>query len=263
MAGFDTSEPLSLQTREAIEAALLRHHVLVFHDQGLTNESMHRFAESFGELEGNVLVKPDGSMKTAVHPISNLDASGQPSADPYIKSNYSWHSDKAYLPVPSWITMLFAVEIPETGGDTQFANVEAAYEALDGETKARIANLRVINSFEYMLDTTGSSGKPENVTQKVPPVEHPLVRTHPRTGAKSLYVTMYAMGIKDMPGGEARELLDRLLEHATQPQFVYTLQWRQHDLVMWDNRSLVHRAIPNFDMMKQRRTLLRVVVRGT
>jgi alpha-ketoglutarate-dependent taurine dioxygenase len=242
-----------------IRAALLEHNLLVFRDQHLSAEQIQRFAEMFGELEAHVFRQADGTTLGAVHAISNLDAEG----NPYLNSNYYWHSDKAYLTRPSWITMLYGIEIPPDGGDTQFANMNKAYEALPEATKRRIADLRVINSFEYMLEQCGTYRLPAEAAKTVPPVEHPLVRVHPDTGAKSLFVTMYAREIIDMPAAEGRALLDELLAHATQPQFVFTVRWRQNDFVFWDNRSLVHRAVANYDMTKHRRLLQRVVVRGT
>ncbi len=246
-----------------LRAALLKHHLLVYRDQTLDAGQIQSFAEMFGELEAHVFRQVDGKPLSPVHTISNLDADGKPSTNPYINSNYCWHSDKAYLPRPSWITMLYAVEIPPSGGDTQFANMAKAYEALPADMKRKIDKLQVQNSFEFMLETTGTYRLPEDAAKTVPPSEHPLVRLHPDTGEKSLFVTMYTKKILGMAEHESRALLDSLLEHATQPQFVFTVQWRPRDFVMWDNRSLVHRAVANYDMTRHRRLLQRVVVRGT
>jgi alpha-ketoglutarate-dependent taurine dioxygenase len=246
-----------------IRSALLKHHVLVFPNQRLTTRQIQTFAEMFGELEVHVFRKTDGTTLEPVHSISNLDAEGRPSTNPYLNSNYYWQSDKAYLTRPSWITMLYGVEIPPEGGDTQFANMHKAYEALPEATKREIAGLRVINSFQHMLETCGTYRLPEEAAKTVPPVEHPLVRTHPESGAKSLFITMYSREIVGMNREAGRALLDDLLKHATQPEFVLTVKWRQNDFVFWDNRSLVHRAIANYDMSKHRRLLQRVVVRGT
>lgn len=246
-----------------VRETLLKHHLLVFPGQKLTTDQIHAFAEMFGELEQHVFRQKDGSRLSPVHSISNLDENGKPSTSPYINSNYYWHSDKAYLPRPSWITMLYGVEIPPAGGDTQFANMEAAYDALSDDMKKKIANLRIMNSFEYMLETCGTYRLPPEAAKEVPPIEHPLVRVHPDTGRKSLFVTMYTKYIIGMSDAESRSLLDMLLQHATQPKFVFTVRWRQNDFVFWDNRSLVHRAVANYDMTKHRRMLQRVVVRGT
>ena len=259
---LDLSTPVTDVVRDQIFAAFRRHHLLVFRGQQLDKESMYRFATLFGEIEGHKIRLADGSQWDAVHTITNLDAQGNPVEKPFINSNYFWHSDKSFLPTPSLTTMLHAVEIPPKGGDTQFANMTAAYEDLPEETKRRIAGLKVVQSLEFMRRYTGSAPPTEDDLASAPPVRHPLVRTHPETGAKSLYIGMYSSHIDGMPEEEGRELLEHLLAHATQPRFIYTHQWRAGDLVFWDNRCLLHRAVANYEMGRHRRILMRVVVRG-
>jgi alpha-ketoglutarate-dependent taurine dioxygenase len=204
----------------------------------------------------------DGEAIAGVHFISNLDANGVPVEKPVINSNYFWHSDKSYLPEPALATFLCAQEIPPSGGDTQFANLTAAYEALPAEATARIDGLKVVHSLEYMRISTGNA--PPTAEEKVaaPPVANPLVRVHPKTGRKGLFLGMYASHIVGMDEGEGRCLLDELTAHATSPPFVYTHQWRPGDLVVWDNRCSMHRAVANFEMGRHRRILMRCVVKG-
>lgn len=145
---LDLSATLAATSRSAILAAFLEHRLLVLRGQSLSADRMRDFASMFGEVEGNIFRKPDGSTLEDVHIISNLGKSGLPDEDSYIKSNYNWHTDKSYLPVPALMTMLQAIELPPQGGDTQFADMTRAYAALSDEMRRRIAGLKVIHSFE-------------------------------------------------------------------------------------------------------------------
>lgn len=262
-AGIDLSLPLAESAKEEIRAAFLAHRLLAFRDQRMDKQGLEAFARIFGALEGNVFRKPDGSTLDAVHAISNLDASGQPAENPYLKSNYHWHTDKSYLAVPSLTTMLHALELPPAGGDTEFADMTAAYAALPADMKRRIEGLRAVHSFAYMRESTGDRPLTAEEARATPPVAHPIVRTHPETGEKSLYLGMYTAQVVGMAEAAGRALLKQLLDHATQPRFVYTHVWQPGDLVLWDNRCLLHRAIANYDMGKHRRVLNRVVVKGS
>lgn len=259
----DLREPFEGDIAQRIHDAFLAYHLVVVREQQLAKGRMGQFAASFGEIEGNVFRNPDGTTLDAIHEISNLDAAGQPAENPYLKSNYHWHTDKAYLPVPALLTMLHAIELPQSGGgDTQFADMTRAYDALPDDDKRRIADLRVVHSLTYMRTSTGDRPPTDAERAAAPPVTHPLVRTHPQTGEKSLFLGMYCSHVVGMDAGESRALLDRLLAHATEARFVYTHRWQPGDLVFWDNRCLLHRAVANYDMGKSRRVLQRLVVRG-
>jgi taurine dioxygenase len=260
--GVDLERPFAGEIAQRIRDAFLLHHLVVVRDQKLSRDRMGEFAALFGEIEGNVFRNPDGSTLEAIHEISNLDAGGRPAENPYLKSNYHWHTDKAYLPVPALLTMLHAIELPQSGGDTQFADMTRAYAALSDDDRRRISDLRVVHSIEHMRASTGDRPPTDAERGAAPPVTHPLVRTHPQTGEKSLFLGMYCSHVVGMATGESRALLDRLLAHATQPRFVYAHRWQPGDLVLWDNRCLLHRAVANYDMGKSRRVLQRLVVRG-
>jgi len=261
--GIDLTRPVPPALQAGIMAAFNRHQLLVFRGQRLERGHMFDFASLFGEIEGHAIRLDDGSKWSAVHTITNLDRDGNPIEKPFINSNYFWHSDKSFLPVPSLTTMLHAVELPPAGGDTQFANMAAAYAALPEEMRRRLDGLKVIHSLEHMRRYTGSAPPTEDDLAAAPPVAHPLARTHPETGERSLYIGMYSAGIPGMAEDEGRALIEQLQAHATAPRFVYTHQWRPGDLVMWDNRCLLHRAVANYEMGRYRRVLMRVVVRGT
>lgn len=249
ITGADLARPLTAGLREAIVAALLRCHVVVFPDQILTREQQFAFAANFGTVEP----PRDGRKRHGVaHVLSNLDDNGNPVARSSPAGNDHWHTDKPYNPVPPALTTLYAVELPPEGGDTAFANTALAYAALPDAIKNRIAGLRVIFSPKFAAD----------LAQRTQ-VDHPLVRTHPETGRKALYLGNHAAGILGMGQTEGMTLLDALLAHATTPQFVYAHRWRVGDLLMWDNRCLLHRAVPDFDRSRHRRILYRSIVTGT
>ena len=257
IAGVDLGRPLSPETIRHIRAMLLEHQFVIFSGQILTREQQYEFTAQFGEVEQHGGHRGEtGKRRDVAHITANLDAAGNPS-DRFAKgANYRWHTDKPYYAVPPAITTLHAVEIPPMGGDTEFANCAAAYEALPEATKRRIARLRVVFQWEH-------GRRPGYYANELPPVDHPLVRTHPETGRKALYLGNHATGMAGLSKAEGETLLDDLLAHATQPRFTYAHRWRPGDLVMWDNRCLLHRAVANYEMTKYRRIMHRNVVKGT
>jgi len=262
--GIDVSLPLSPDLKIGILDALRDHHFVVFPGQVLSREAQCAFAANFGEIEPPVTRNARAKRHAVAHVITNLDSDGKPvdrSSSPV--SNYRWHTDKSYHAVPPMLTALYAVELPPAGGDTEFANTATGYAELPDETKRRIAGLRVV--FYWGASRRKSDGNfPSDAEWRtLSPVEHPLVRTHPETGRKALYLGNHASHILGMPETEGTRLLEELLEHTTQPRFVYAHRWRRGDLVIWDNRCLLHRAVANYDMARYRRILHRSVVRGT
>jgi taurine dioxygenase len=264
ISGVDLSQPIGDDLRAQILDAFLAHHLLVFRGQSLSPAQQAAFSENFGALEEHVIRLPDGNKPPLVHVVSNLDADGNPTERPHSHGNYFWHTDKSYHAVPSLMTLLHAIELPPGGGgDTQFANMRRAYEALPEPLRRRIAPLRAEHSWEASRRNTGNRPASEEEMRERPPVTHPIVRTHPDSGRKSLYIGIHSSHVEGLPRDEGAALLDELLQHATQPQFVYTHRWRAGDLVMWDNRCLLHRALANYPMGTQRRLLHRTVVRGS
>ena len=247
--GIDLAQPLSAEARDAILAAFLAHHIVVFPDQALSREQQFAFAAQFGEVEAHGGHRGEAKRHGVAHVLSNLDANGKPVFRMSRAANYHWHTDKPYHPAPPLLTMLHAVELPPSGGDTEFANMALAYDALPEAAKRRIVGLRI--AFRPAFDAS------------LPGAIHPLVRTHPETGRKSLYIGNHSTHIVDLPEAESAALLAELLAHATQPRFVYTRRWRLGDLVMWDNRCLLHRAVANYEVTRDRRVMHRSVVRGT
>jgi taurine dioxygenase len=261
---LDLAQPLTPDARERIRVAFRDHHIVVFPDQALSREQQYAFVANFGEIEAHGGPNRQAKRYAVAHVISNLDSAGNPvdrSSSPV--SNYRWHTDKPYYPAPPMLTALYAVALPPQGGDTEFANTALGYTALPDRIKSRIAGLRVVfcwGASAYKSDNRWRRAVP---SRDDPPVDHPLVRTHPETGTKALYLGNHASHIIGMSEAEGRALLDELLDHTTQPQFVYTHRWRKDDLVIWDNRCLLHRAVANYEMSRYRRVLHRSVVRGT
>jgi alpha-ketoglutarate-dependent taurine dioxygenase len=262
ISGVDLAQPLTSAMKDAIRSAFRRHPVLVFRGQHLGEADLHRFALLFGEVESHALRQRGGMALGGVHRLHNLEADGKLVMNPLLSTTYFWHSDKSFLKEPSLATILHAVTLPPAGGDTQYADMTKAYAALDRATKRRIAGLHVVQSLEYMRRTTGNAAPSEEEKGSAPPVVHPLVRTHPETGEKSLYIGMYSSHISELPEDEGRALLADLTAHATAPRFVYTHEWRPGDVVAWDNRCLLHRAVANYELEKHQRIMMRVVVRG-
>jgi len=262
LTGVDLSRPVNGDMQRAIADALEHHHVLVIRDQRLNDDQLIELAGMFGPVERHHVRNADGSEMSPVHEVSNLDELGNPNVKPFQNSNFFWHSDKSYRSVPTFVTILSPVELPPDGGETQFANLIAAYAALPEATKAELQSLKVVHSLEHMRTVLDERALTAEERVASPPVEHPLVRVHPVTGARSLYLGIYCSAVVGMPAEESRKLLDTLVEHATQPQFVYTHRWRPGDVIAWDNRWLMHRALPNFEMQKHRRVMRRVVVKG-
>jgi taurine dioxygenase len=249
ITGTDLAQKLSAELKDAIVEAFLAHHIVVFPEQSLTREQQFAFAANFGEVEAHGAHRGENKRYGVAHVMSNLGPDGQPTLRFSKAANYHWHTDKPYHPAPPMLTMLYAVELPPAGGDTEFANMALAYTVLPEDMRRRIAGLRVV--FRPAFDASR------------PAVDHPLVRTHPDTGVKSLYIGNHSTHIIGMPQAEGAALLAELLQHATQPRIVYAHRWRVGDLVMWDNRCLLHRAVANYEVEKYRRVMHRSVVRGT
>jgi alpha-ketoglutarate-dependent 2,4-dichlorophenoxyacetate dioxygenase len=271
---FAESSPVALrevhdlETLDAIRAAMDAHAVCVFHDQSFSDAEQLDFARRLdGALHAKTGARAVAKNRLgddeALTDISNVGADGGLLAANdrqrlYRLGNRLWHTDASFEDPAGRYSMLHACVVPpaQAGGDTEFADMRAAYDALDDGMKARLDGLRVRHSIAYSRQTLGFEFSPEEL-QLLPGAEHPLVRTLPRAGRKSLYLASHAAQIIGWNLPEGRLLLRELMEHATQPQFVYRHRWRAGDLVIWDNRATMHRATP-FDDATLRRELRRV-----
>jgi alpha-ketoglutarate-dependent 2,4-dichlorophenoxyacetate dioxygenase len=269
VAGVDLSSPLSRDEVAAVEAGMDRYAVLVFHDQKITDEQQMVFSRNFGALEdargGNITKPEDKRLQVGMNDVSNLGRDGQPLPREsrvrlFNLGNMLWHSDSSFRPAPAKYSLLSARVVNPTGGNTEFADMRAAYDALDAVTKAMIEDLVCEHSLMSSRGSLGMLDYSDEERAMFRPVRQRLVRTHPVTGRKSLYLSSHAGGIVGMPMPEARVLLRDLNEHATQPKFVYVHTWRVWDLVMWDNRQMMHR-VRRYDE-SQPRDMRRTTVAG-
>jgi alpha-ketoglutarate-dependent 2,4-dichlorophenoxyacetate dioxygenase len=253
VAGIDITRPLSGEQAAAIEAGMDQYGVLVFRDQRFSDATQLAFSRNFGELElasGDLNWGQKRRLESAhVNDISNLDNDNNVLAKDDRKRLFSlgnrlWHSDSSFKAVPAKFSLLSARSIPSAGGDTEFADMRAAYDALDAETKAECEDLVCEHSQLYSRAVLGFADFTPEDRERFKPVLQRLVRRHPSTGRKSLYLASHAGAIVGWPVPEARAFLRDLTEHATQRAFVYAHHWRQWDLVVWDNRATMHRARP-------------------
>jgi alpha-ketoglutarate-dependent 2,4-dichlorophenoxyacetate dioxygenase len=252
--GIDLREPLTPAQAEAIHAGMDRYAVLVFHNEPITNEQHMAFTLALGPLETtnrNAMRSTTGDFRLpeTFNDVSNLDRNNNPYARDDRKrlfaiGNRLWHSDSSFKAIPAKYSLLRAVRTPSKGGNTEFAHMGAAYDALDEETKTLIEPLICEHSQLFSRDLIGFREFTEEEVRRFAPVRQRLVRTHPGTGRKSIYLSSHAGKILGWPLPEARLLLRDLTEHATQREFVYSHKWRVGDLVMWDNRQTMHRGRP-------------------
>ena len=262
--GLDTGAPLDDDDFAQLRQAHLDHHVLVFRDQQITPRQQVRFSRRFGDLQIHVLRQFQLASDPEVLIISNIRENGQPIG--LGDAGHYWHSDLSYKAIPSLGSMLHAQELPATGGDTLFANQHTAWETLPDELKAAVEHARAEHSYlaKYAELQKLNPWRP-NLTQaqidEVVPAIHPVVRTHPETGRKALFVSEhFTTRIIGLPVGESDALLQALFEHSSRKELIYRHQWQPGDMVFWDNRSVTHLAAgcpPD-----QRRKLYRTTIEG-
>jgi alpha-ketoglutarate-dependent 2,4-dichlorophenoxyacetate dioxygenase len=260
VSGVDITEPLTSDQVAALEAGMDRYGVLVYHDQPFTDDEQKRFSRYFGDLEqtagGNVTKAADQRLGADMADVSNLGTDHKPLARDdrrrlFNLGNQLWHSDSSFRAIPAKYSLLSGRIVVDKGGNTEFADMRAAYDALDASTKAEIEDLVCEHSLIYSRGTLGFTELSEDEKRMFKPVRQRLVRTHPVSGRKSLYLSSHIGGIIGWPVPEARAFLRDLTEHATQPRFTHAHKWRQFDLVMWDNRQTMHR-VRRFDETKVR-----------
>jgi alpha-ketoglutarate-dependent 2,4-dichlorophenoxyacetate dioxygenase len=264
---IDLSKSLSTEERAEVEAAFDRYSVLVFPDQHLSIDQHLDFARLFGPLETTIhATRKDAKLRLRpeIADVSNLDASesiwGQESRKRMFEmGNRMWHTDSSFKRLPAKASLLYARSIPPVGGQTEFADMRAAYDALSEEMKQRLRGLVAEHAIMYSRKKLGFTDFSDEENQMLPPVPQVLVRRHAGSGRMGLYLASHAGRIFGMPEEEGKALLQQLIEHATQRQFVYTHRWRLHDLVMWDNRCTMHRG-KGYDDLRWPRDMQRATV---
>jgi alpha-ketoglutarate-dependent 2,4-dichlorophenoxyacetate dioxygenase len=269
VSGVDLTKPLSKAEATAIDAGMDRYAVLVFHDQKITDDQQMEFGENFGAIEnskgGNITKDHELRLKQGMNDVSNLDKDGKPFARDdrrrmFNLGNRLWHSDSSFRAIPAKYSILSARTVATDGGNTEFADMRNAYDTLGDKMRAEIEDLVCEHSLMYSRGSMGFAGLSDEERAFMKPVRQRLVRTHPVTGRKSLYLSSHAGNIVGWQVPESRDLLRDLNEHATQRENVYIHRWRQYDLVMWDNRQTMHR-VRRFDE-SQPRDMRRTTVAG-
>jgi len=254
--GLDLRRPLDVGAVARLHQALAENGILLFRDAEISPEEHIAFSRHFGPLEAHVI----GDFSLPGHPeifvVSNVMEGSKPKGAVY--AGQYWHSDLSYMEKPSLGSLLLCREMPEIGGDTMFANMYLAYETLSEPMKRFLGGLRAVHDYSHAYDTYFAHLKerppltPEQ-RAKTPPVEHPVIRTHPVTGRKALYVNPgFTKGFAGMPKEESQPILEFLFRHATRSEFIYRHKWRVNDMIFWDNRCTMHYALSDYDFSVRR-----------
>jgi alpha-ketoglutarate-dependent 2,4-dichlorophenoxyacetate dioxygenase len=269
VVGLDLRQPLDEATVAAITVAIDRHAVLVFRNQQIDDAQQLQFSACFGAPQRSITVHREQRARRLrddrLSDISNLDEHGFPMGENHPRRLYQlttklWHTDSSFRKPAGKYTFLCAKQLPAEGGNTEFSDMRAAWDALPQARKAALRGLRVEHSLAYSRTLiAGSPPVDENERRNLPPSVHPLVRLHPGSGREGLYLAAHAETIVGWSRDEGRQLLAELMGFATQPEFVHAHVWRPGDLLMWDNRCTMHRAMP-FDESKYLRELRRTTV---
>ena len=248
VSSIDLAAPIEADVIEELNPAFFKNKVLVFRNQDISDDQQVAFSKLFGPLEPTMKNDPSGGGGW-INRLSNVDLDGNliPPSDKamlYLKGNLLWHSDSSYKPVPSRGALLYAEEVPVEGGETEYASMTAAYDALPQDRQEMLEDLVAEHSLLYSRNKIAPGLMDETFQEEVPPVPQKLIRTIPETGLKSLFVGAHASHIIGWPVEMGRALIEELIDWATQPRFVYRHVWQPGDLVLWDNRCTLHRGRP-------------------
>ncbi len=260
--GVALADDMGDATFAAIYRAYLRYQVLLFPPQDVPPARQVAFARRFGEVQIHVMNQYHADGHPELYRLSNLDAEGKPNGRHPDKGTMAWHTDGSWRRVTGHATIIYGEVVPATGGETHFADMYGAYDRLDAGWKARAASLRAVHNLDFSR-TRRHGEEPMTDAQRLatPPVDHPVVRTHPETGRKCLYLGDHAESIVGMPYDEGRALIEELNALAIHPELTYEHRWAPGELIVWDNRCLMHRATP-YDPATQGRVVRRCTVLG-
>ena len=264
VSGVDLTQDFDDKILQEIIAAFAENAVLLFRDQEFDDTSQINFTARMGPLERNI-----GGEFGNVHPeiskLSNVGADGKTfekgsDGEAFLMGNSIWHSDSSFKVIPALGSALSARAVPPEGGETQFCDMRAAYDGLDQDTKSLIEKSTAVHSYVYSSGKISANILTDDERDQLPPVQHPMIRVHPESGRKAIYVGRHASHILGMPVQEGRSIIARLNSFATQSKFVYTHTWRVNDLVMWDNRMVMHRG-RSYDA-RHKRVMHRTTIAG-
>jgi taurine dioxygenase len=262
ISGLDLSRAVPADVFDALYAAFLRYQVLVFPPAELPPAAQVAFARQFGEVQVHVMSLYHADGFPELYRLSNLDPQGRPNGKHPDKGTLVWHTDGSWRRVTGQATIIYGEVVAGIGGETHFCDMYGAWERLDAGWKERIAGLRAVHNLDFSRTRRhGSDLMTEAQRREAPPVDHPIVRVHPDTGRTCLYLGDHAESIVGMPYDEGRALIEELNALAVHPDLSYQHRWRPHELIVWDNRCLMHRATP-YDPFTEGRVVRRCTVLG-
>lgn len=260
--GLRLADGVDDATFAAIYEAFLRHEVLLFEPQELPPAAHVAFGRRFGEVQVHVMNQYHSDGFPELYRLSNLDAKGQPSGKHPDKGTMSWHTDGSWSRVTGQATIIYGEKVPAVGGQTHFADMYGAYERLNDAWKKRLHGLRAVHNLDFSRNRRHAEDPMSEEQKKAkPPVDHPIVRTHPETGRKCIYLGDHAESIVGMPYEEGRALIDELNQMIIHPDLCYEHRWTAGQLILWDNRCTLHRATA-FDLEREARVVRRCTVLG-
>ncbi len=262
LSGFDLSQDLDDQTFAEIRQAFTEYGLIVMSGQDLPVDKQVKLGRRFGEVQVHVMNQYLIDGHPEIYFLSNLDENGNPNGKHPDRGTMHWHTDGSWRDRPGQATIMVAEILPEVGGETHFCCTEAAYEALDDATKEQIKGLRVTHNLAFSrLRRHGEDPMTDKQKAEAPPVTHPMVRTHPETGRKSIFLGDHAECIEGMDYEQGRQFIDDLNARLVRSEFVYTHRYKPGDIVAWDNRRCLHKATP-YDTAKERRVMRRTTILG-
>jgi taurine dioxygenase len=262
LSGIELSADMDEALFRVVYQAFLRHQVLVFPPRDLPPGDQVAFARRFGEVQVHVMNQYHADGYPELYRLSNLDRNGKPSGHHPDKGTLAWHTDGSWQRVTGQATIIYGEVMPESGGETHFCDMYGAYERLSSSWKRRIDGLRAVHNLDFSRNRRhGEDPLTEAQRLAKPPVDHPIVRTHPETGRKCLFLGDHAEYIQDMPYGEGRALIEELNALAVHADLTYEHHWKARELLVWDNRCVMHRATP-YDAASEGRVIRRCTVLG-
>lgn len=262
IVGIDLAQPVDDALYARIHSAFLERQLLLFRDQDLSPGNHVALGRRFGEVQVHVMNQYHADGFPELYFLTNLDEQGKPSGRHPDKGTLAWHTDGSWRRVTGQATMLYAIEIPGEGGETHFCDMYGAYAALSDEMKSRLADARALHNLDFSRSRRhGEDPMTEAQKREVPPVDHPVVRTHPETGRKCIFLGDHAETIIGLDYEQGRKLVEEINALAIRPELTYRHRWRKRDLVIWDNRCLMHRSTP-YDTTRERRVMRRCTILG-
>lgn len=260
--GLDLSEQLDDARFAVVHDAFVAHQLVLLRDQDVPPGRQVELARRFGEVQIHVMSQYHADGHPELYFLSNLDEDGQPSGRHPDKGTLEWHTDGSWRRTTGHATIMYAVEVPSEGGETHFCDMYGAYEALPEVMREELQGMRAVHNLDFSRRRRhGEDPMSEEQRKEVPPVDHPVVRTHPDTGRKCLFLGDHAEHIQGLPYSKGRAFIDTLNEQIVQPELIYEHHWQPGDLAIWDNRCLLHRATL-FDASTERRVMRRCTVLG-